>query len=60
MIYYLSFIYTYIIGNTITNNRFPEDMKKAEISPIFKTKDDMIKVNYRPISILAVFIFQGI
>ncbi len=30
-------------------------MKKAEISPIFKKKDDMIKGNYRPISILAVF-----
>ncbi len=30
-------------------------MKKAEISPIFKKKDDMIKDNYRPISILATF-----
>ncbi len=30
-------------------------MKKTEISPIFKKKDDMIKDNYRPISILAVF-----
>jgi hypothetical protein len=30
-------------------------MKKAEISPIFKKKDDMLKDNYRPISILSVF-----
>ncbi len=29
--------------------------KKAEISPIFKKKDDMIKDNYISISILAAF-----
>ncbi len=44
-----------LVNQAFTNNRFPEDMKKAEISPIFKKKDDMIKDNYRPISILAVF-----
>ena len=30
-------------------------MKKAEIAPIFKKNDDMVKDNYRPISILVVF-----
>ncbi len=41
---------------------FPEDMKKTEISPIFKRKDDMIKDNYRPISLLQIFskVFQTI
>ncbi len=43
-----------LVNQAFTNNRFPEDMKKPEISPIFKKKDDMIKDNYRPISILAV------
>ncbi len=44
-----------LTSQAFTNNRFHEDMKKAEISPIFKKKDDMIKDNYRAISILAVF-----
>ncbi len=44
-----------LVNQAFTNNRFPEDMKKAEISPIFKKKYDMIKDNYRPISILAIF-----
>ncbi len=44
-----------LVNQAFTNNRFPEDMKKAELSPIFKNKDDMIKDNYRPISILAIF-----
>ncbi len=30
-------------------------MKKAEISPIFKKKDDTIKDNYRLISLLEIF-----
>ncbi len=33
----------------------PGDMKKAEISPIFKKNDDLNKDNYRPIIILVVF-----
>ncbi len=37
-------------------NRFQQNIiLKAEISPIFKKNDDMIKDNYRPISILAAF-----
>ncbi len=44
-----------LVNQAFTNNRFPEDMKKAEIYPIFKKKDDMIKDNYRSISILVVF-----
>ncbi len=30
-------------------------MKRAEVTPIFKKKDDMIKNIYRPVSILSVF-----
>ncbi len=44
-----------LLNQAFTNNRFPEDMKKVEISTIFNKKDDMIKDNYRPISILTVF-----
>ncbi len=35
--------------------RFPDEMKNAEIAPIFKKKYDTDKENYRPIRILAVF-----
>ncbi len=31
-------------------------MKRAEANPIFKKKDDMIKNNYRPVSMLSVFL----
>ncbi len=44
-----------LINHFFQNSRFPEDMKKAEISPIFKKKDDMIKDNYRPISLFEIF-----
>ena len=30
-------------------------MKKDDISPIFKKKDDIVKDKYRPVSILSVF-----
>ncbi len=43
-----------LVNQAFTNNRFPEDMKKTEISPIFEKKEYMIKDNYRPISICAV------
>ncbi len=51
----LSVTMTNMINYAFKNNRFPEDMKKAEIAPIFKKTDDMIKDNYRPISILSTF-----
>ncbi len=43
-----------LISHSFETSRFPEDMKNAEISPIFKKKDDMIKDNYRPISLLEI------
>ncbi len=46
---------TELINNAFRCNVFPDDLKKAEISPIYKKKDDMAKDNYRPVSILAVF-----
>ncbi len=49
--------YRYVLKNyqAFINNRLPEDMKTTQISLIFKKKDDMIKDNCRPISILAIF-----
>ncbi len=50
----LSVTLTELINHSFETSRFPEYMKKAEISPLFKKKDDMIKDNYRPISLLEI------
>ena len=41
-----------IFNECIKTNTFPDDMKKAEITPVFKKKNDMMKDNYRPVSVL--------
>ena len=46
-------IMTQIINMSIDNNCYPEDLKLAEVSPVFKKKDDLNKENYRPISVLS-------
>jgi hypothetical protein len=53
---------TSIINHSFQTNTFPCDMKKAEISPIFKKNCPMSKENYRPINILGVFskLFESI
>ena len=40
----------------IDNNSFPNGLKKADIKPVYKRDDPFHKTNYRPISILPVFI----
>ena len=40
------------INLSIKNGYFPEELKLAEVSPIFKKKDDLDKENYRPVSVL--------
>ena len=46
-------IMTQIINMSIDNNCYPDDLKPAEVSPVFKKKDDKDKENYRPVSILS-------
>ena len=48
---HLPFI-TNSINLSIENGCFPEELKIAEVSPIFKKKDDLDKENYRPVSVL--------
>ena len=43
-----------IINLSFKNNCFPDDLKLAEVSPIFfKKDDDLDKENYRPVSFLS-------
>ena len=45
-------ILTNIFNSCIKNGVFPDQLKLADISPIFKSVDSMAKKNYRPVSIL--------
>ena len=51
-----------ILNNCLKGNRFPNLMKVAEISPVFKKLDNTSKDNYRPISTLSNFakLFESI
>ena len=44
---------TYHINNVIDKNTFPDNLKKTDVSPVFKIGDPRIKENFRPISILS-------
>ena len=43
---------TNIINKSIETNIFPDSLKEAEVSPLFKKNDNMDKTNFRPVSIL--------
>ena len=49
---HLPFI-TKIINVSYENTCFPDELKLAEVSPIFKKNDDLDKENYRPVNILS-------
>ncbi len=43
---------THLINLSITSGQFPDQLKKAVVTPIFKAGDTDQTCNYRPISIL--------
>ena len=44
---------TAIINNCSQDGLFPNELKLADVSPVFKKDDDLTKENYRPVSILS-------
>ena len=42
---------TNLINQSIRISHFPHDLEKAELSPLYKCKDDLIFINYRPVSV---------
>ena len=46
-------IMTQIINMSIDNNCYPDALKLAEFSSVFKKKDDLGKENYRPVRFLC-------
>ena len=41
-----------LVNNAISNGKFPENLKLADVTPIFKKKDPLDKTNYRLFSVL--------
>ena len=46
---------TRIANLSLEQGVFPEELKFAVVTPIYKAKDPMFFNNYRPISLLSVF-----
>ena len=42
---------TTIINNCLKDGLFPNELKLADVSPVFKKDDDLNKENYRPVGI---------
>ena len=49
----ISFPLMIVFNQSIVQGRFPSNMKKAEIIPLFKGKESDQVINYRPISLLV-------
>ena len=43
-----------ILNNCLDCGIFPNRLKLADISPIFKANDSTLKKNYRPVSVLNI------
>ena len=46
------FLLTILINDSNSNTKFPDPLKLADISPIYKKDDATNKENYRPVNIL--------
>ena len=46
---------TYIYNLTFQNGKIPDILKKALVTPVFKSNENNLFENYRPISVLTVF-----
>ena len=41
------------INNCLKDGLFPNELRLADVPPVFKKDDDLTKGNYRPVSILS-------
>ena len=46
---------TNIFNECLINGKFPETLKRTDVTPIFKKGNDNEKENYRPVSMLSTF-----
>ena len=46
-------ILTKILNTSLERGCFPNQLKLAEVTPVFKKEDELSKENYRPVSVLS-------
>ena len=53
---------TSILNMSTDQNVFPDKLKKAQVTPLYKKNDPLLKTNNRPVSVLCIFskIFEKI
>jgi hypothetical protein len=39
---------------SIDQSVFPDKLKKAQVTPLYKKNDPLLKTNYRPVSVLCI------
>ena len=43
-----------LLNDFLETGTFPDSLKLADITPVFKKKDPLNKTNYRPVSVLPI------
>ena len=46
---------TSILNMSIDQSVCPNKLKKAQVTPLYKKNDPLLKTNYRPVSVLCIF-----
>ncbi len=46
---------TTLVNRMSTEHLFPDPLKKADVTPVYKKENKLIKGNYRPVSVLITF-----
>ena len=46
---------TSIVNMSIDQSVFSDKIKKAQVTPLYKKNDQLLKTNYRPVSVLSIF-----
>ena len=46
---------TYLCNISLTKDIFPQELKRANVIPLYKSGNEMSVNNYRPVSVLPVF-----
>ena len=41
-----------LFNSATSNSEFPENLKLADVTPVFKKKNPLDKTNYKPVSVL--------